>query len=50
MHSSGAFDYVSKPFKLAEIGILANRIIEYLALLDDNKRLSFQLALAIEKS
>ena len=42
---SGAFDYVSKPFKLAEIEILANRIIEYLALLDDNKRSSFQLRL-----
>jgi DNA-binding NtrC family response regulator len=47
---SGAFDYLTKPFKLAEIEILANRIIEYLALLDDNKRLSSKLALVTEKS
>lgn len=47
---SGAFDYLSKPFKLAEIEILANRIIEYLALIDDNKRLSSKLALVTEKS
>lgn len=47
---SGAFDYLTKPFKLAEIEILANRIIEYLALLDDNKRLSSRLALVTEKS
>jgi DNA-binding NtrC family response regulator len=47
---SGAFDYLTKPFKLAEIEILANRIIEYLVLLDDNKRLSSRLALATEKS
>jgi len=47
---SGAFDYLTKPFKLAEIEILANRIIEYLALIDDNRRLSSKLALATEKS
>jgi DNA-binding NtrC family response regulator len=47
---SGAFDYLTKPFKLAEIEILANRIIEYLALLDDNKRLASKLALVTEKS
>jgi DNA-binding NtrC family response regulator len=47
---SGAFDYLTKPFKLAQIEILANRIIEYLALLDDNKRLSSKLALVTEKS
>ena len=47
---SGAFDYITKPFKLAEIEILANRIIEYLALIDDNKRLSSKLALVTEKS
>jgi DNA-binding NtrC family response regulator len=46
----GAFDYLSKPFKLAEIEILANRILEYLALIDDNKRLASRLALVSEKS
>ena len=34
----GAFDYLTKPFKLAEIEIVANRIVEYLVLVDDNKR------------
>jgi DNA-binding NtrC family response regulator len=47
---SGAFDYLTKPFKLAEIEILASRIIEYLALIDDNKRLSSKLAQVTEKS
>src|SRR5262249_30491424 len=47
---SGAFDYLTKPFKLAEIEILANRIHEYLVLVDDNKRLSSKLALVSEKS
>ena len=47
---NGAFDYVTKPFKLAEIEILANRIIEYLTLIDDNKRLSSKLAMVTEKS
>ncbi|HLH32499.1 MAG TPA: response regulator [Terriglobia bacterium] len=46
----GAFDYLTKPFKLAEIEILANRILEYLILVDDNKKLSARLALATEKS
>src|SRR6266567_6638670 len=46
----GAFDYLAKPFKLAEIEIVANRIIEYLVLLNDNKKLSSRLALATEKS
>jgi len=30
----GAFDYLTKPFKLAEIEIVANRILEYLMLID----------------
>ena len=47
---NGAFDYLTKPFKLAQIEILANRIVEYLALVDDNKRLSSKLALVTEKS
>jgi DNA-binding NtrC family response regulator len=46
----GAFDYLTKPFKLAEIEIVANRIMEYLILIDDNKRLSTKLAAATEKS
>jgi len=46
----GAFDYLTKPFKLAEIEILANRIVEYLTLLDDNQKLSAKLAFANEKS
>lgn len=44
----GAFDYLTKPFKLAEIEIVANRIIEYLALVDENKRLAYKLALATD--
>jgi len=47
---SGAFDYLTKPFKLAEIEILATRILDYLALIGDNKRLSSKLALVAEKS
>ena len=46
----GAFDYLTKPFKLAEIEIVANRILEYLILIDDNKKLSSRLAMATEKS
>lgn len=46
----GAFDYLTKPFKLAEIEIVANRIVEYLVLQGDNKRLSSKLALLTEKS
>src|SRR5207248_8525369 len=40
----GAFDYLAKPFKLAQIEIVANRILEYLNLVDDNKKLSTKLA------
>ena len=47
---SGAFDYLTKPFKLAEIEILANRMMEYLVLIDDNRRLSSKLAFVTEKS
>ena len=46
----GAFDYLTKPFKLAQIDIIVNRILEYLAMLDDNKRLSAKLAVITEKS
>ena len=46
----GAFDYLAKPFKLAQIEIVADRILEYLNLVDDNKRLSSKLAVLTEKS
>ena len=46
----GAFDYLAKPFKLAQIEIVASRILEYLNLLDDNKRLTAKLALLTDKS
>ncbi len=47
---SGAFDYLTKPFKLAEIEIVAGRILEHLILMSDNKRLAAKLALVTEKS
>jgi len=46
----GAFDYLTKPFKLAQIEIVASRILEYLNLLDDNKRLTAKVALLTDKS
>ena len=46
----GAFDYLTKPFKLAQIDIVVNRVLEFLTLLDDNKKLSAKLAFATEKS
>ncbi len=46
----GAFDYLAKPFKLAQIEIVMNRILEYLNLNDNNKRLSAKLAHVTEKS
>jgi DNA-binding NtrC family response regulator len=39
----GAFDYLAKPFQLVEIEIIANRIIEHLCVLEDNRRLSRKL-------
>jgi DNA-binding NtrC family response regulator len=36
----GAFDYLSKPFQIAEIEIVANRILEHALLLEDNRILS----------
>jgi two-component system response regulator HydG len=47
---SGAFDYLTKPFKLAEIEIATNRILEHLILMSDNKRLVAKLAIATEKA
>ena len=46
----GAFDYLTKPFKLAELEVLANRMTEYLVLIEDNKRLSSKLARVAERS
>ena len=45
----GAFDYLTKPFKLAELEIVANRIVEHLVLLDDNRKLSNKVAALTEK-
>jgi DNA-binding NtrC family response regulator len=46
----GAFDYLAKPFKLAQIEIVTNRILDYLHLNDNNKRLAAKLARITEKS
>ncbi len=46
----GAFGYLAKPFRLEEVEIVANRIMEHLVLLDDNRRLSQKLALLSERS
>ena len=46
----GAFDYLAKPFKLAQIEIVTNRILQYLNLHDRNKRLAAKLARVTEKS
>jgi DNA-binding NtrC family response regulator len=46
----GAFDYLTKPFKLAQIEIVTSRILDYLNLLDDNKRLTARVALLTDKS
>jgi DNA-binding NtrC family response regulator len=47
---SGAFDYLTKPFKLAEMEIATNRVLEHLSVSNDNKRLAAELATANEKS
>jgi DNA-binding NtrC family response regulator len=39
MHQ-GAFDYVTKPFKLVEIGLILGKIAERKTLIDENKDLS----------
>ena len=36
----GAFDYLTKPFQVAELEIVANRILERKVLLEDNRTLS----------
>jgi len=45
----GAFDYLAKPFQIAELEILANRILEHLILLEDNRILSQKVHTLTEK-
>jgi len=45
----GAFDYLTKPFQLAEIEILANRILERQVLLEDNRTLTQKVHTLTEK-
>ena len=45
----GAFDYLTKPFQIAELEILANRILEHLILLEDNRVLSQKVHALTEK-
>lgn len=46
----GAFDYLAKPFELAEIEIIVNRIIENQRLAAENRRLHRKLSLLTERS
>ena len=45
----GAFDYLTKPFQVAELEITANRILEHLILLEDNRVLSQKVHSLTEK-
>ena len=45
----GASDYLAKPFQLAELEIVANRILEHLILLEDNRVLSQKVHVLTEK-
>ena len=45
----GASDYLAKPFQLAELEIVANRILEHLILLEDNRVLSQKVHALTEK-
>jgi two-component system, NtrC family, response regulator AtoC len=45
----GAFDYLTKPFQVAELEIAANRIQEHLILLEDNRVLSQKVQSLNEK-
>ena len=45
----GAFDYLNKPFQIAELEIIANRILEHLILLEDNRVLSQRVHALNEK-
>jgi two-component system response regulator PilR (NtrC family) len=45
----GAFDYLAKPFRLEEIGVLTRRIREHAALRNENARLSRRLETLAER-
>lgn len=45
----GAFDYLTKPFQVAELEIVANRILERQFLLEDNRTLSQKVHTLTEK-
>ena len=45
----GAFDYLTKPFQLAELEIVANRILEHRMLLEDNRVLSQKVQMLTDK-
>jgi DNA-binding NtrC family response regulator len=45
----GAFDYLTKPFQVAELEIVANRILERQVLLEDNRTLSQKVHSLTEK-
>ena len=45
----GAFDYLNKPFQVAELEIIANRIQEHLILLEDNRVLAQKVHSLTEK-
>lgn len=47
---AGAFDYIAKPFQIGEIEVLVNRVLEHKRLIDENRRLSRQVALLSEQS
>ena len=45
----GASDYLAKPFQVAQLEIVANRILEHLILLEDNRILSQKVHSLTEK-
>lgn len=45
----GAFDYLAKPFQLVELEIVANRIVQQMALLEDNRNLSQRVGLLTDR-
>lgn len=47
--SKGAYDYVSKPFKLQEVALTANKAIEKRNLLLENKKYQRELELKVEE-
>jgi DNA-binding NtrC family response regulator len=45
----GAFDYLTKPFQIAELEIQANRILERAILIEDNRNLSEKVSALTER-